>query len=149
MASCRLIRVLFAAWLIAAPMPAAAEYRSVGDEPALLYDSPSREGRPLYVASPGYPLEVVVTLEHWVKVRDVAGDLAWIEKRSLSDRRTVIVTAPLAAVRRQPEAGALLVFEAKKGVRLERLDGDVPGWVQVRHRDGQTGFVQASQVWGA
>ncbi len=126
----------------------ASEYRAVGAEPAILYDAPSLQARPLYVASPGYPLEVVVSLEHWLKVRDVMGDLAWVEKRALADRPTVIVTAPRAVVRRQPDPGAPLVFEAEKGVVLERLDGAAPGWVQVRHRDGQTGFVPVGQVWG-
>lgn len=140
---------LLAALLLAGAMPVlATEYRAVGAEPAVLYDAPSLQARPLYVASPGYPLEVVVALEHWVKVRDVAGDLAWVEKRALAERPTVIVTAPRAVVRRQPDPGAPLVFEADKGVVLERLEGTVPGWVQVRHRDGQTGFVPVGQVWG-
>lgn len=140
---------LLAALVLGGGMPVlATEYRAVGSEPAILYDAPSLQARPLYVASPGYPLEVVVALERWLKVRDVAGDLAWVERRVLADRPTVIVTAARAVVRRQPDPGAPVVFEAEKGVLLERLEGAVPGWVPVRHRDGQSGFVPVGQVWG-
>lgn len=142
------VGLLAGLWLAGALSALATEYRAVGADPAVLYDAPSLQARPLYVASPGYPLEVVVALEHWVKVRDVAGDLAWVEKRALADQPTVIVTAPRAVVRRQPDPGAPLVFEAEKGVVLERLEGAVPGWIQVRHRDGQVGFVPVGQVWG-
>ena len=32
---------------------------------------------------------------------------------------------------------------------LELLEQPVPGWVKVRLRDGQTGFIKLSQIWGA
>lgn len=128
---------------------AAAEYASVGEHPAVMYDAPSVRARQVWVVSPLYPLEVVVALEGWVKARDAAGDLAWIEKKFLSSRRTLIVTAPSADVRSEPKATAPLVFQAGKGVILERLEGGAAGWVRVRHAEGQTGFVAVSQVWGS
>lgn len=127
----------------------AAEYRSVGDEPAVLYDAPSVRAAPLFVASPGYPVEVIVDTQNWLKVRDIAGDLAWIEKRALGERATVLVSQPLAQVREAPRADARVVFEAQQGVVLERLESTVPGWVRVRHGDGVEGFVAVTQVWGA
>lgn len=133
---------------LAASAPA-AEYRSVGDEPAVLYDAPSVRAVPLFVASPGYPVEVIVDTQNWLKVRDIAGDLAWIEKRALGERATVLVSQPLAQVREAPRADARVVFEAQQGVVLERLESTVPGWLRVRHRDGVEGFVAVSQVWGA
>ena len=127
----------------------AADYRSVGAEPAILYDAPSVNARPLFVASPGYPVEIIVDLQNWTKVRDVAGDLAWIEKRALGERATVLVSVPLAQVREAPKADARIAFEAQQGVVLERLESTVPGWIRVRHRDGAEGFVAVAQVWGA
>ena len=44
-------------------------------------------------------MEVIVRLDTWTKVRDAAGDLSWVEKKALSDTRTLVVTAPLADVR--------------------------------------------------
>jgi hypothetical protein len=41
-----------------------------------------------------------------------------------------------------------VAFQAQQNVLLELID--VSGtWVQVRHRDGGTGYVKAQQVWGA
>jgi SH3-like domain-containing protein len=80
-------------------------------------------------------------------VRDVNGDLAWVEKRVLSDQRMVIVTAPRALIRAAPDPGAPLVFVAEKDVALEVLEIS-RGWVRVAHVDGQTGYVAANEVWG-
>lgn len=125
----------------------ALEFRSVA-EPAILYDAPSKQAKPLYVIARYTPVEVVVSVEGWVKVRDASGDIAWIEKRQLSDKRMLIVSAPVGDVRRQPESGAPIAFECDKDVVLELLEAGPPGWAKVRHQDGQTGFVSVAQVWG-
>lgn len=133
--------------LLAAPAWA-LEYRSVSEAGAVMYDAPSQKARPVFVAARGTPVEVVVSLEGWTKVRDAAGDIAWIEKRVLDDRRMLIVTERVAEVRSLAEAGAPLVFEADKDVLLELVEAGPPGWARVRHRDGQSGFVRVNQVWG-
>jgi SH3-like domain-containing protein len=125
----------------------AAEFRSVGEAGAVLYDAPSAQGRKLFVARRYYPLEIVVALEQWDKVRDANGDLTWVEKRALSEQRMVIVIAPRAQVRAAPDASAPLVFAAEKDVALEVLEIS-RGWVRVAHLDGQTGYVAANEVWG-
>src|SRR4029079_9230962 len=70
-------------FLLLASAANAAEFRSVQDSAAVLYDAPSRQATPLFVVSRSYPLEVIVNLEAWVKVRDHAGALTWVEKKSL------------------------------------------------------------------
>jgi SH3-like domain-containing protein len=125
----------------------AAEFRSVGEAGAVLYDAPSAQARKLFVARRYYPLEIVVALEQWDKVRDANGDLTWVEKRALSEQRMVIVIAPRAQVRAAPDASAPLVFAAEKDVALEVLEIS-RGWVRVAHLDGQTGYVAANEVWG-
>jgi hypothetical protein len=42
-----------------------------------------------------------------------------------------------------------VVFQAEQGVALEVMEHGSSGWLKVRHRDGQSGFVKISQVWGA
>ncbi|MCU0803823.1 MAG: SH3 domain-containing protein [Burkholderiales bacterium] len=126
---------------------ASAEFRSVV-EPAVAYDTPSERGKKLFVVSRGYPVDAVVTLEGWVRVRDPAGELAWLPAKALSDRRTVVVTAPAATVRERADEDAPIVFQAANGVILDYAEPGAPGWVRVRHRDGQAGFVRISQVWG-
>jgi SH3-like domain-containing protein len=51
-------------------------------------------------------------------------------------------------VRAAAEDKAVLVFEAERDVVLELLEAAPGGWVKVRHRDGQSGFLKAQQVWG-
>ena len=126
----------------------AADFRSVQENAAVLYDAPSRQATPLYVVSRGYPLEVIVNLEAWVKVRDHAGALTWIEKKALSDKRMLLVTAPAAEARQRPEDAAPAVFSAAQNVALELVEVAPNGWLRVRHSDGATGFVRAAAVWG-
>ena len=136
--------------LALAALPAAgAEYRALGDRPAILYDAPSTRADRLFVASRLYPFEVLVKLEQWTKVRDANGEVAWVENGSLGTRATVLVTVPLADVRAAPDAGSDLVFEAYKHVILEIVEPPAGDWLKVRHRDGQQGFIRVAHVWGA
>jgi SH3-like domain-containing protein len=138
-----------AALLIAATAPSfGAEFRALGERPAILYDAPSNKADRLFIASRNYPFEVLVKLDHWTKVRDVNGELAWIENKSLGDQKTVLVSVPLADVRAAPDPQAPLVFEAYKQVLLEVVEPPVDGWVRIRHRDGQQGFIRIAHVWG-
>ncbi len=140
-------RIAFLLGCLAANWAAALDYRSV-TEATLMYDAPSLKARPLFAIAAGTPVESVVALEGWVKVRSASGALAWIEQRLLSDKRTVMVRADRAQVRNAAADQAPVVFEAEKDVLLELLEPGPDGWAKVRHRDGQQGFVKSSQVWG-
>ncbi len=127
----------------------AAEFRAVTDEAAVLYDAPSAQSKKLFVVSQGYPLEVIVTVEGWVKVRDANGALSWINAKQVSAKlRTVMVKSPLAQVRQAADDNAPVTFQAQQNVVMELSDVVPGGWLRVRHRDGVSGFVRASQVWG-
>ena len=125
-----------------------AEYRALGERPAVLYDAPSMRADRLFVASGLYPFEVLVKLDQWTKVRDANGEVAWVENSALGSRATVLVTVPLADVRVAPDVKSDLVFEAYKQVILEVLGPPAGEWVKVRHRDGQEGFIRVAHVWG-
>ena len=125
----------------------ALDYRSV-TEAVAVYDAPSVKAKALFVILAGTPVELVVSLEGWSKVRDNKGDLTWIEKKNLADKRNVIVRTERAQVRVAAEDKAALVFEAERDVVLELLEAQPAGWARVRHRDGQDGFLKATQVWG-
>ena len=136
------------ALLAAAGSVHAMDYVSVADGAATLYDAPSLKAKKLFVASRYLPLEQVVNLDSWVKVRDSSGSMAWIEKRALSGKRFVVVTAPIAAIRQSPETGATVAFHARPQVALEWLENTGSGWLKVRHQDGVTGYVSIADVWG-
>jgi SH3-like domain-containing protein len=142
-------RAVAAALLVAASTAcAAAEYRALGDRPAILYDAPSNKADRLFIASRGYPFEVLVKLDQWTKVRDATGEVAWLENKAFGEQKTVLVTVPLADVRAAANAQSPVVFEAYKQVLLEVVDPPADGWVKVRHRDGQQGFIRAAHIWG-
>lgn len=128
---------------------AAADFRSVAENAAVLYDAPSAKAKKLYVVSHGYPVEVLVMVEGWSKVRDAAGEMTWIQSKQLSDARTVMVRTPLAQVREAADDNAPVAFQAQQNVLLELLEVASGGWLRVRHRDGQSGYVRVAQVWGA
>jgi SH3-like domain-containing protein len=141
-------RAWLLAALLAAPPVLAAEFKCVAENAAVLYDAPSRAAVALYVVSRDYPLEVVVNTEAWVKVRDHTGALSWIERKSLSDRRMVVVTAVSAPAYLRPEEGAPVAFTAAQNVSLELMEIAPGGWARVRHADGTNGYVRAAQLWG-
>lgn len=135
--------------LAALALPAAAlDYRSVSVPAAVLYDTPSQAGKKLYLIRAQTPVEVVVRLEGWLKVRDAEGTLAWIEARNLAERRTLVVTAPTAEIRQAAQADAPVVVELAKWVAVDFVEHAAPGWVKVKHRDGAVGYIRATQVWG-
>ncbi|MFP5390397.1 MAG: SH3 domain-containing protein [Gammaproteobacteria bacterium] len=125
----------------------AFDFKTIGNGPTILYDAPSVKGGKLFIAPRGMPVEVVLTYGEWSKVRDAAGDLAWIESKLLSPRRNVVVRAPSARLRLSADDQAAVIMTADKGVLLELVDVQGP-WARVRHRDGISGFVRASDVWG-
>jgi len=151
-------RPLGAAVALAAAWSAAswgADFMSTSDAATVLYDAPSAKAKPLFVLGRDMPLEVIVPVEGWTKVRDAGGTIGWVEKGHLADRRTLVVRVPVADVRASPDDNAALVFKAENGVLLELAEPaasaaatTMPGWVKVRHRDGQSGFVRIAQVFG-
>lgn len=132
---------------LAAPAAMAVDFRSVA-VPAILFDSPSVQGKRLFIIASGTPVELIVSLDKWYKVRDSAGTISWIERKALSEQRTVQVIAERVAVRSAPDDKAPMTFEAVRDVVLEVVEMPKAGWIKVRHRDGSTGYVHVSQVWG-
>lgn len=134
--------------LLAAGNALAFDFRTIGTPATILYDAPSLKGGRLFVAPQGMPVEIVTTYGDWSKVRDASGDMAWLETRSLSARRNVVVRVASARVRANPDDNAPLVMTADKGVLLELVDPQAGAWVRVRHRDGLAGYARATDLWG-
>lgn len=142
-------QLLLALSLIGAASAAlAVDYRSVDVPAAILYDAPSQKGKKLYLIKAQTPVEVVVRLEGWFKVRDAEGSLAWIEARNVAERRMLVVIAPRAEIRQADKPESAVLAELDKWVGLEFVEMASPGWARVRHRDGVTGYVRSTQVWG-
>ncbi len=128
---------------------AALEFFSIADSAVIMYDAPSLKAGKVFVASRHLPVEAIVKVEGWIKVRDSGGGLAWVEEKMLSNKRYVIVTAPQAEAYQAADVSSPLLFEAQQNVVMEWLEPAVNGWIKVRHRDGQSGYVRTHQVWGS
>jgi SH3-like domain-containing protein len=129
------------------PSMAAAEFRSVIVPKAVVYDTPSAQGKKVYLLGQGYPVEVIVNLAEWVKVRDQKGGLSWIDAKQLSPNRTLLVVV-LADIKPSPDMSVASIGRLEKDVVIDLLEPAKNGWVKVKHRDGLTGFIQTSAVWG-
>lgn len=140
-------RLLFALALLGALPAQALDFRSTAVAAAVLYDAPSIEAKHLFVLSKGYPLEVVVSITGWAKVRDNTGAMAWIALDQMNNTRTVIVRSA-STVRSAPKDTASVAAQVAANVILMWLEnsGD---WVKVRLPNQSIGYIKLNQVWGA
>lgn len=130
------------------PLVNAAEFKSVGAQPAVLYDAPSYSGHKVFIAPGGMPVELILTQDGWSKIRDASSDLSWIETSALTNKRTVVVTSASTGLFVDAGPQAALLATLEKGVWLSLLSPAPRDWVKVMHRDGEIGFVKAADVWG-
>lgn len=138
--------LLFSA-LAAPSLAGALEYKTLGDN-AIAYDACSTKAQAQFILLQGTPVEVIVSVDKWVKIREQSGGLGCVERSALSDVRQVIVSAASAEIRLRAEDNAPVVFSAAKDVLLEVLEKPSGAWLKVKHRDGQTGYVLLKSVWG-
>ena len=106
-----------------------AEFRSVSVSKTILYEAPSATTKRVYLVSEGYPLEVIVNLGDWLKVRDPYGTLSWVESKNLQSKRTVIVKVDKANIFKEPELKSALLANIEKDVVIELSDPLITsGW---------------------
>jgi SH3-like domain-containing protein len=126
----------------------AADFRSILPAKAIAYDAPSTESTKSYIMTQGYPVEVIVNLREWIKVRDQRGGLNWLEGKDLDIKLTVLVTG-LAEIKLAESAESTLLATVEKDVVLEVVSPGInQGWVKVKHRDGIIGYIQSRAIWG-
>lgn len=140
---------LLIALMLAPVVAVALEFKSVAAPKAILYDAPSSAAKKILLLSQGYPVEIIVDLGEWLKVRDAQGSISWIEAKQLSGKRTVMVISANAEMRSSADAASSLLATLEKDVVLEIGDTRLTnGWLKVKHREGMTGFILISSVWG-
>ncbi len=140
----------FFIWIVCVISQSAyAEFRSVASAKTILYEAPSATTKRVYLVGEGYPLEIIVNLGDWLKVRDPYGTLSWAESKNLQSKRTVIVKADKANIYKEPESKSTLVATIEKDVVIELSDPLITnGWIKVRYQQDLDGYIQISQVWG-
>jgi SH3-like domain-containing protein len=94
----------------------------------------------------GMPVEITNEFDTWRKVRDWQGTEGWVHQSMLSGRRTVIVRAGVAPMRREPSSGAAVVARVQRKV-LGRLLSCQGAWCRVEV-SGLRGWMQRSAIFG-
>ena len=135
------------ALVLNSPVVQALDYRSLGDNTPV-FDAGSRQANAQFILLKGTPVELIVILDRWAKIREAGGGIGWVERSFLSERRQLIVTIT-TEVRQSPASDAPVAFTASKDLLLELADRPAGSWVRVKHRDGRTGFIELKAVWGA
>ncbi len=128
-----------------------ADFRQTSADATIAFEGPSAKATKQYLYSRGTPVEVVVQIEGWLKVRDAQGALVWVEKKSLIERSNVQIKSITADAMAAPDLASPIVFRAESGVLLTLMSPQPPNagaWAQVRHRDGQVGFVRVDALFG-
>jgi SH3-like domain-containing protein len=94
----------------------------------------------------GLPVEIVQEFDQWRKIRDMDGTTGWVHKQMLQGRRSAIIKARVAVLRRSPDAKASAVIKAEKGV-YGRLSECKKEWCLVQLQ-GKKAWARKADIWG-
>ncbi|MGI9338775.1 MAG: SH3 domain-containing protein [Gammaproteobacteria bacterium] len=114
---------------------------------AVLYDGPSASAGERLILEAHYPLRRIGFVSGWCKVLLPGGENGWVRAKLVRRLRAAMAHSGGAIARADPGDSAPGVFYAKSGVVMEVLGRARPGWFQVLHLDGETGYVAAGEVW--
>jgi len=97
---------------------------------------------PLY-----YPLQVLVSKEGFLNVRDYRGQVGWVRSDDVDETRTVVVKVRQGNLRDGPGTDYPVTLRAESGVcfKVVRQNGS---WVYLEHASGHRGWMHASLLWG-
>jgi len=144
------LKFLPAFFLLSMPtLGLAFEFKSVAVPQAILYDAPSQSANKVFLLSQFYPVEIIVNLGDWLKVRDAEGGIFWMEAKNLSKQRMLMVTADHAAIHQLPQENSPIIANVESHVTVELIDENpTAGWLKVKHLQGATGYISQTLVWG-
>lgn len=67
---------------------------------AVLYNAPSPKAKPIFELKRDSPVEVIIGVAGWVKVRDTIGRIAWVEKTAVAETPREVITPRVGNIRR-------------------------------------------------
>ena len=127
-----------------------ADFMSVNVDRAFLHEAPSGSTKKGFIVTKGYPLEVIVSLKEWKKVKDHEGLINWIKTSDLSSKRTVLNLKDNNSIYLEPSSESPRLAKVNESVTLELLDEKkIDDWVKVYSKVGDIeGFIKANDLWG-
>jgi len=123
---------------------------SVNADQAFLHEAPSDSTKKSFIVTRGYPLEVIVSLKEWKKVKDHEGLINWIKTSDLSSKRSVLNLKGDNPIYLEPSSVSPILAKVNENVTLEILDEKkIDDWVKVYSKVGDIeGFIKATDLWG-
>lgn len=92
------------------------------------------------------PVEIIAEFEIWRRIRDWEGAIGWVHQRTLSGRRTIIITGKIRTLRRRPRGDAPAVARAEQK-NVGRLLSCRKSWCRVEIQ-GRRGWLRRRAFWG-
>ncbi len=140
---------------LAASAVRCGRFRSTAEAATVLYDAPSAKAR---AALRLWPRRAGRSAGERRRLDEGArrlGTIGWIAGKVLAEKRTLIVRVPAADVRGRPTTRRRSCFAPNttccsnsRRTATSPATTATPGWVKVRHRDGQSGLRALAQVFG-
>ena len=127
-----------------------ADFISVNAKQAILFAGPSKTTEKMFIVTEGYPLEVLVSLKDWKKIKDHNGKISWIESKYTHNERTVLILKDDAIIFNQANENSHKLANVDKFVVLKLNSAMLVGnWAQVKTQiEGLIGFINSKEVWG-
>lgn len=135
--SCAL--VLFAGQVWAERLTVKAGIANVRSGPGTQYEI-------LWKVEQYHPLQVLTKTEGWIQFRDFEGDTAWIHQSLVASIPAVITSSDKCNIRSGPGTQYSILLTVERGIPFKILKRQGK-WLQVRHADGDQGWIHKSLVW--
>lgn len=127
---------------------AQAKMVSVVGEMVNMRSGPGKNYSVVWELGKGYPLKIVTTKGHWLKVTDFENDTGWVYKSLVGRTPYLVVKKKIVNLRSGPSKNNKIVRQAQKGVVFRTLEKK-GSWVKVKHEEEKvTGWVLRSLLWG-
>ncbi len=126
--------------------PAFAVKIYVEGKNARLRSGPGVKYQILWEAPRYTPLEYLAKYKEWYAVRDIDGDVAWVNEQVIGKGEAAIVTNKKANIRKGPGTSNPILFFVEKGY-LFKVTGKKGDWLKVKAPDGDEGWVFNKLVW--
>ena len=127
-----------------------ADFVSISTKKAILYEGPSDATDKEYIITEGYPLQVMVRLKDWLKVKDHEGKISWINVSDTAKQRMVMTLKKNVNLFYKPTINSVHLATVDEFVTLKLLSSyDSNGWIEVKTLTGYIeGYVRKEDVWG-
>ena len=125
---------------------ALAERVTVKSSVANVRSGPGKQYEILWKVEQYHPLEVLTKSDQWIQFRDFEGDIGWIHGSLVARIPAVITKSDKCNIRGGPGTQFDILLTVERGIPFNVLKRQGK-WLQVRHADGDLGWIHKSLVW--